>query len=309
MPDVLRQRRKLAISEARTYRAATALMVGAALAYGAAVPAAKAALDHLSVLQILFWTRTLVVVALAPRVLLERRTAPRANGLGRFGLALGVLLFASYGLLLLGLTGTGAATATVVLSLHIVVTPAVARVMIGEAPAPGLVGAAAICTFGATLTARGAGTPTWSAAVIAGAALLTAVHTTTLGVAARRFEASDVVFAQNAVTGAIALIAVRGRIAPGDALDAAAPLLAGAILPALVAASAQVRAQQVISTGLSAVILSLEPLCAALLSIVLLGEPLTTSLVLGGALLAIGIAYALRAERRAGVAGSGPPPS
>lgn len=298
MPDLVRQHIEVGPPQGRAHRGAAALMVGAALAYGVAVPAAKIALDHVSVLQILFWTRALVVVALAPRALARRRALGR-NGLLGYGLTLGVLLFAAYSLLLVGLTKTGAATATVVLSLHIVATPAIARVALGETPATGLVSAGVVCTFGAALTARGAGVPTWSAVAIVGAALATAAHTVTLGAAARRFPGGDVVLAQNVVTGAIALVALRGHVAPAGAVHAAFPLLAGAILPALVAASAQVRAQRVLSAALSAVILSLEPLCAALLAIMLLGEPLTLSLVLGGTLLAIGIAWALRSERPA----------
>jgi drug/metabolite transporter (DMT)-like permease len=268
MPKMLRQ---LAVAEPTTrrlLRGATPLMIGAGLAYGVALPAGKAALHHVAPLQVLLWTRLIAIAALSLIACLSvtrRRSSVHAQvpTFVRYTLGLGVLLFSSYALLLAGLAATRASLAAMVLALHIVITPVVARLALHDAPRACMLAAACACLVGVTVTVAPSGEPGWSALLIAGAALLTALHTVVLARAASRHHPIELVLGQNVVTGMLAFAVLRGRIDPAGAGQAAFALLAGGILPSLVAATAQARAQRTLSATLTAVILALEPLCAA----------------------------------------------
>jgi len=278
-----------------------ALMTGAALAYGVALPAAKAALGHVSPLQVLFWTRVVGLAVLGALVVV-RRTPVTAPGAGRAGVVLGAVLFASYALLLAGLDTTPASTSGVILGLYVVCTPIIARLIMREPLRPAVVLAAAICTGGVAIAAGGPGAGGKGSLLIVGAALATALHTVLLTAASRRWPTAPLVLGQTAMAAALALVALRGHVGAGDAADAVVPLLVGGVFPPLVAAGAQIRAQRTLSAGLGAVILALEPVFAALLAIVLLGEPITRHLVVGALVVACGIALALQRGARPSVA-------
>lgn len=192
-------------------------------------------------------------------------------------------------LLMLGLSRTDAASASLLLNLESLATLAIAWVAFHEnVDRRLLVGAGAILAGALVLSWQGGGQWGWGAPLIAGACLCWGIDNNLT----RKLSAADPV--------QIALLkgVVAGSVNLGLALASGAPLPAPALLAAVLAVGFLgygvslvlfVLGLRHLGAARTGAYFALAPFVGALLAVGLLGEPLTVRLLLAGGLMAIGL--------------------
>jgi drug/metabolite transporter (DMT)-like permease len=261
--------------------------------WGASFPAAKLALEDLSVLALMTWTRVLGLVTLL--VLLPWMLRSQAVYSGNYrallapGLGLGALLFAGHTLQILGLRFTTATNAGFITGLYVVLTPLLGALLFRE-----VAGRAVWVTV--TLSVGGLGLLSTSSLtsfsphpgdllVLLGAAAW-AGHVVALGRLAPRYPTLPLAVAQLAgatLLHSAATIPVGFQAA--TAVSVLPLLVVTGVLGTGIAYTLQIVAQRELSAARTAVILSGESVVAALLSIVWIGERLSAHQWLGAALI------------------------
>lgn len=209
----------------------------------------------------------------------------------------GVLLFAGYAFQTTGLVSTSASNSGLVTGLYVVFTPLLAAAVGRRLPRVGVV-AGAIVAFGglAALTLDtdlrlGAG-DAWTLACAAAFA----GHIVYLSRVARHHPVIALTAVQLAVTGALGLVV--SALTEDFALPGRSTAVALLVTGVAVSAGAfilQVWSQTVIGASRTALVLTLEPVFAALTGAVVLGERLGLRGAVGAGLILIGIYVVLLA--------------
>jgi drug/metabolite transporter (DMT)-like permease len=265
----------------RRQRLALALMIASGIAFGFSVSAAKVALRHVGPLEVLFWTRVVAGLTLIPGI-------PRPALWPRFrqallpGVLLGVLLFVVFAIQLAGLRRTSAANASLILGIHVVATPFLARALIHETPHRLTVLSAGMCAVGIAFVSGRPNRASLGDALVLGAALLLPLHTIVIARWTRVVGARDLVRIQTVVAGVLAAVALLGRVGVEGAVKAAPALLVGGVLGGSLAVTAQATAQRTLGAAETALFLAIEPLLGALIAVAWLGEHLAPTAWIGG---------------------------
>lgn len=222
---------------------------------------------------------------------------PRRRDTVREGIVAGLLLFAGYAFQTKGLVTTTASNSGLVTGLYVVFTPLIAAAARRRAPRPAVVAGAVVAFVGlATLTVTdglrlGSG-DAWTVAC----AVAFAGHIVYLSRVAGRHPVIALTGVQLAVAG---VLGVSGSaLLEGITLPGRSTLVALLITGIAVSAGAfflQVWSQTVIGPARTALVLTLEPVFAALTGAIVLGERLGRRGIVGAALILVGIYVVLSA--------------
>jgi drug/metabolite transporter (DMT)-like permease len=272
-----------------TTRVALAMMVVSSLGYGFTLVAAKAALEWLAPLQILFWTRLVAGATLLPGVGWGAAAGRRIRPALVPGMLLGALLFGIYALQVFGLKYTTASNAGIILGVQFLLTPLAARLLIGERPTQGLLLGAALCLTGVAVVTGRPGPATVGDLLVFVGAVLLPLHTIVVAHWTNVATARDLIRMQTVVAALLAFVALLGDLDPQGAIDAAPALIIGGVLGGSMAVTLQATAQRALSAGQTSLLMALEPPFAALIAIVWLGERPGLNVWAGAALIGFGI--------------------
>lgn len=218
----------------------------------------------------------------------------------RDGLAAGSLLLAGFALQTLGLARTSASNSGLITGLYVVLTPLLVAGVRRRPPTAGVVVGSAASFVGLfVLTATDGLTVGSGDLLTLGCAVAFAAHIVVLARVAPRHRVLPFTSVQLLVTGVGSLAA--GLVVDGFRAPAGTGLLAALVFTGLVvsagAFSAQVWAQRIVGANPTAIVLSLEPLFAALTAAVVLGERIGRRGLLGAGLILAGIWMVLALSR------------
>ncbi len=234
-------------------------------------------------------------LVLIPLLVLGKRRAGRVRPAGALGLGprlgwaalLGTVLFLGANLQQIGLVYTTAANAGFITSLYVILVP-VAGICFGRRLAPRVWFGALLAVCGLYILSIGGGfrMAPGDLLELLGAFFWTG-HVLLINHLAGRMEPLELAVGQFATCALLSLAAALAHEpAPfAHLVPAAVPILYGGLLSIGVAYTLQIVAQQTAHPAHAAIILSMEALFAAVGGVLLLGEPLTGRLVLGGGLL------------------------
>lgn len=277
--------------------APTLALLGATLLWGSTFVVTKSSLDGLAPADLLTWRFGLAAVVL----LAVRPRAARLRGPdGRRAVALGLFVATGFLLQTGGLLETPAGVSGFLTGTAVVLTPVVARVVFQEhAGRAGWV-AVALSAAGVTLLAApGAVSGRGALLTIAGAGCF-AFHIAGLSRWARRDNAYGLTVWSVAVAGAVcgvATLAGGGPVPPATGASWAAVLYL-ALGATCVAFVVQAWAQSHLSATTAAVVMTAEPLVAAVVAAAATGERIgVTGWVGGGAVVAAMLVAELAARR------------
>ena len=200
-------------------------------------------------------------------------------------LALGVVYGAAQVLQTLGLAVTPAAVSGFVTGMYVVLTPVIGALVLRHRPPSTTWLAVAMSTAGLALLAlRGFSVGTGELLVLASAALY-AVHIVGLGAWS---DARDALGLATVQMLAIAALCTLAALPGGVTLPASGEAWAGVLYTAVVAGAGalvvQTWAQAHLSATRAAIIMTMEPVFAALFAVLLGGEHLTVRMLSGGLL-------------------------
>jgi drug/metabolite transporter (DMT)-like permease len=223
--------------------------------------------------------------------------APGLRGITRgewyCGAILGVLLSLGFATQTVGLNLTTASRSGFITALYIPFVPLIVLLVYRTFPdrlaAAGLV----VAGTGMTLLTRPtglAGGPNTGDLLTLACAWCFAAHMVATGAFARRFRVERLMMSQIAVSALVTTLATPLVEVPRLSFT---PLLAGiigyeAVLASVIAIRLQLAAQRVLSPTYTALVYTLEPVVAALTSLVLIGDRLTGLQWLGGLLILVG---------------------
>jgi len=287
-----------------THRQAVLSLWTTCLIWGAAFPLAKLALRDASPMA--FTAARFLVAGLLVLPALRRATREE----WRYGGILGLLLSLGFATQTVGLDLTTASRSGFITALYIPFVPLIVllvyRTLPERAAALGLI----VALTGMTLLTRPTGLdggPNRGDLLTLLCAWCFAAHMVATGAFARRFPAVRLMQTQIAVAALLTFIALPLVETPRLTLT---PLLLGmvayeAVLASVVAIRLQIAAQEVLSPTYTALVYTLEPVVAALTSLVLTGDRLAALQWLGGLLIVVGsLLPELRAARRGAPAGT-----
>ncbi|MDO4242372.1 MAG: DMT family transporter [Actinomyces sp.] len=271
---------------AQTARAAlpvTALLVVTAL-WGSTFIILKDALDHIEpadFLAVRFAIAATVMVALTGRRLLELDRRRWVQGLG-----LGALYGIAQILQTVGLRTTDASVSGFITGMYVVLTPAILVAVTRTAPSARVVTASAMALAGlAVLSLTGTSLST-GAMITFGGSVVYALHIVALSRVAHEHEAMTLTATQ--MVG-IALVCAAAGVPGGVEVPGTAsvwgPVLYMALATGIGTMFLQTWAQARMSPTRAAVVMTCEPVFAALFAIALGDETLSGRLALGGALI------------------------
>lgn len=227
------------------------------------------------------------------------RPRSRAWRVGGAGLA-GLVLFAGASFQQVGLVHTTAANAGFITCLYVILVPIVG-VFLGKATGARIWIGAALAVAGLYVLTVGEGftMAPGDLLVLFGAFFWTG-HILLITWLAARMEALEIALGQF-VTCAFLSLAAALLFEPAPfagVVPAAIPILYGGLLSIGVAYTLQIVAQRTAHPAHASIILSMEALFAGTGGVLLLGEPLTARLVLGGALMLAGMIVSQLEPRR-----------
>ncbi len=260
-------------------------LTGAAFVFGASFVVIKDAVAVLPPLAFVGWRFLLGAVVL----LLFAR--PRGRRVWIDGVVAGIVLFAGYATQTAGLAATTASNSGLITGLYVVFTPLLAAAVLKRFPTPATVAGAALAVVGLGLLTVTSGLDLNSGDVLTLlCAVFFAAHIVLLSFLAPRhavvpFTAIQLLVV--AVLGLVSSAAVEGFPLPSPSVIPA--LIATGVVVSAGAFMMQVNAQRVIGPSRTAIVLSAEPLFAALVAALVLGERLTTRGWLGAAMIMIGM--------------------
>jgi len=249
----------------------------------------------------------LAFMAMTPKGRAELRSL---HGVVRAGMLVGVLMGVGFLLQIEGLQRTTASRSGFLTGTLVVLVPLIELAIFRKRPAlPATVGVM-LAFVGITVLSApwsNASHTTWAGdALTLGCALVFAAHVVALGRVAAKHPVSSMLLLQLATTGVLAALA--GPMVEAQHLSGTPhlwlALLYLALFPTLLAFGVQTWAQRVLPPVRVALILSLEPVFAALWAALFIGERLTVSELTGGAIIVLGVVVgetgaALQARARA----------
>lgn len=270
-----------------THRQAVMALWATCLIWGAAFPLAKLALNDASPMAFTAARFLVAAVLIAPGL----RSITRAEW--RAGAVLGLLLSLGFATQTVGLNLTTASRSGFITALYIPFVPLIVLLVYRTLPdrlsAVGLL----IALSGMTLLTSPSGLasgPNAGDLLTLLCAFCFAAHMVATGSFARRFRVERLMMSQIAVSALLTTIVTplveTPRISP-------TPILLGvvayeAVLASVIAIRLQLAAQRVLSPTYTALVYTLEPVVAALTSLVITGDRLTQLQWLGGLLIVAG---------------------
>jgi drug/metabolite transporter (DMT)-like permease len=262
---------------------ATAALLGTTAAWGSTFFMIKDLLERVPTLDFLavrFTIAGLVMLAVAHRAVLglERRTVRRA-------LVVGAIYGVAQILQTAGLAHTAASVSGFITGMYVVCTPLLAALLLRTRITAMTWGAVALATAGlAVLTLNGVSVG-YGEALTFVAAMLYALHIVSLGAWSTARDALGMSVVQLLVIAVICLVATApdGLVLPATGRDWAAVVYMALVAGAL-GLLAQTWAQSQLSPTRTAIIMSMEPVFAALFAVLLGGEEVELRMVLGGAM-------------------------
>lgn len=272
-------------------------LLGVTLLWGASFTVIKDALDVVppQLLVALRFGSAAVILALAnPRTVL--RPEP---GAFRASLILGVLLWGGYALQTWGLAFTTASRSAFITSTAVLLVPGVAFLALRVLPTRGVGLGVLLATAGLwLLTQPGSGGFGRGESLTALCALSYAGHIVALGHLAPRYRSLPLATLQLAVVAGCGVAATLAFERPSLALPLRAWAAIGflGVFCSAVAVLVQTWAQRRIPAARAALLFALEPVFAAAIAALALGDRLTPGEVLGGCLVVSGVAVAARLD-------------
>lgn len=279
---------------------ADGLLVLVALIWGFAFVAQRSGMEVIGPFAFGAARFALGAFSLVPLLVLQRKREARKGlrpvrmGLSRrisWALGAGTVLFVAASLQQIGLVHTTAGNAGFITCLYVVLVPLAGR-LLGRPAGARIWAGAGLALAGLYILSIGSGfslAPGDSLELL-GAFFWTA-HILIIAQAAARIDILELSIGQFLTCAALSLAAALVREpAPFRGLGAAAPnILYGGLLSVGVAYTLQVAAQRKAHPAHASIIMSLESLFAAVGGVLLLHEPLTARLFLGGTLMLAGM--------------------
>ena len=271
------------LSTRRGQLLATGALLAVTASWGSTFFMIKDLLDRVPTLDFLavrFAIAGLVMLAIAHRSVLglDRQTVRRAVVVGAIYGVAQILQTA-------GLAHTAASVSGFITGMYVVCTPLLAALLLRTRITALTWGAVALATAGLGVLTLNGFSIGYGEALTFVAAVLYALHIVALGAWSTARDALGMSVVQLLVIAAICLVATApdGVVLPDDGRDWAAvvymALVAGAI-----ALAAQTWAQSQLSPTRTAIIMSMEPVFAALFAVLLGGEDVGQRMLVGGAM-------------------------
>lgn len=262
-------------------RLAECLLAGVALGWAFGFILMKTAVDTHSVWTVLWMRFALASVLMLPFVLHRARWR---QGLLGTGCLLGMLLFASFALLISGLQKTSATHTGLLTGLSVVWVPLLGRVFLGRRIGPGTLAGVVLCVLGVLVMAGSSVAPLGmgDGLVMAGA-VFTALHILLMDSSSREHDAAALTLIQLSVVAVLSLaVSVPLEVVWPAQVDAqlGLVLLLAALIPTALAFWVQTRYQRQTTPTRAAMIFNLEPVFSAVLAHLLLAEALGWHVVL-----------------------------
>ncbi len=279
-----------------TVLATVALLVMTA-SWGSTFYLIKDLLDRVPTLDFLavrFLIAGVVMVVVAPRALLRLSPAARRQS---------VVLGAVYGLAQIlqtaGLAHTAASVSGFVTGLYVVATPVLAALLLRTRTTPITWAAVALATTGLAILTLDGLSLGYGEAITLVAAILYALHIVALGAWSTPRDALGMSILQVLIIAVICLVATApdGIVLPERTSDWLAVLYMALVAGAL-ALVAQTWAQAHLAPTRAAIVMSMEPVFAAVFAVGLGGESVTWRLLGGGSLVLIAMLVVEAAPRR-----------
>ena len=234
----------------------------------------------LDFLAVRFTIAGLVMLAVAHRSVLglSRQTVRRAVVVGAIYGVAQILQTA-------GLAHTAASVSGFITGMYVVCTPLLAALLLKTKITATTWAAVALATAGLGVLTLNGFSIGYGEALTFVAAVLYALHIVALGAWSTAREALGMSVVQLLVIAAICLVATApdGVVLPDNGRDWAAVIYM-ALVAGAIALAAQTWAQSQLSPTRTAIIMSMEPVFAALLAVLLGGEELGARMLLGGAM-------------------------
>ena len=267
----------------RTTLLATALLLAVTASWGSTFFLIKDLLDRVPTLDFLavrFTAAAVLLVLIAPKALGRLSAESR-----RHAVVLGVVYGIAQILQTAGLAHTAASVSGFITGMYVVATPLFAALLLRTRITPMTWLAVALATVGLAVLTLDGFEVGYGEAITLVAALLYALHIVGLGAWSRRGEAMGMSIVQIIVIAVICLVASApdGIVLPPSTRDWLSVLYMAAIAGAL-ALVAQTWAQAHLAPTRTAIIMSMEPVFAALFAVLLGGEDPTVRMMAGGAL-------------------------
>ena len=290
-------------------RLATLLLVSVTAVWGSTFFLIRDLVQHVPSAD--FLAVRFAIAAAAMAVVFRRQTMALSRRDVTVGAVLGALYGAAQLLQTVGLEHTDASVSGFVTGTYVVLTPLLGALLLRDRVPPSTWVAVALATAGlAALSLRGLSVGYGEALTLAAAALY-ALHILGLGRFSRAHTANGLATVQAFVIAAMCLV---GAAPDGIALPADsgqwASLLYMALFAGAVALWAQTWAQSHLPATRAAIVMTLEPVFAALFAVLLGGELLTIRMLLGGALVLTAMyVVELLGRRRTGATAEEDPPA
>jgi drug/metabolite transporter (DMT)-like permease len=284
-------------SDRRTSLLAALALLAVTAMWGSTFFLIRDLLDRLPVLDFLalrFAIASVALFAIAPRAL--RRLSRESL---RHSVVLGLLYGVAQILQTAGLAHTPASVSGFITGTYVVATPLFAAVLLGSRITPVTWGAVALAMGGLAVLSLSGLSVGYGQAITFVAALLYALHIVGLGAWSDARQAIGMAIVQLVMITLVAFVATApdGIVLPsttGDWLSVIyMALFAGAL-----AMVAQTWAQAHLAPTRTAIIMSMEPVFAALFAVLLGGESATVRMLLGGAMVLAAMLVVELAPRR-----------
>ena len=272
---------------------ALALLVGATVVWGGTFSVVKTALADAGPFSFLALRFTLAALFLLPVL----RRGLRRGAFSPAVMACGAALFAGYAFQTVGLTSTTPARSAFITALSVVLVPLL-EPLLGQARFSFRAGTGALLALGGLgILLQPEAEPIrlgdWLTLGCAGAF---AAHVLALNAAVRATPPSQVNALQVLLLAVLAVPAAGLEGFPVSATPRLAlALFLTAGLATVAAFWAMAAAQRAVTAAETAVVLAFEPVAAAMISVALGEDPVSTSLVVGGAVVVAGVLLATRA--------------
>lgn len=284
-------------SDRRAQLLATLALLGVTASWGSTFFMIHDLVDRIPVVDFLavrFAIAAVAMVAAAPRAVLRLGAAKR-----RHALVLGLLYGLAQILQTTGLAHTPASVSGFITGMYVVCTPLFAALILRTRIGALTWGAVVLAVIGLGVLTLGGLSVGYGEALTLVAAMLYALHIVGLGAWSTARDAIGMSIVQCIV---IAVLCTLAALPGGIAVPHRAADWAAVVYMALVAGAAallvQTWAQAHLPPTRTAIIMSMEPVFAALFAVVFGGEPATVRMLLGGALVLAAMLITELAPRR-----------
>ncbi len=272
------------VTSTRTAALALAGLLAVAVAWGSSFPITKVLLEQMSAAQFLAIRFTIAAVVMGVVFHRSVRALPRPV-LVR-GVALGALYGAAQLVQTVGLETTPATISGFITGMYVVLTPICAALLLSAHIGGRVWAGAALATVGLGILALDDFSLGFGEIVTLASALLFALHIVGLGAWSTPSQALGLSVVQIAACAVVSIVAAApgGYRLPSDTGSWLAVVYMALISGAL-AMFVQSWAQAHLAPSRAAIIMSTEPVWAAVLSVTFLDEPLTWRITVGGSVM------------------------